>query len=101
MGHISDMLRRGVLIAAKPACRPDLRSRPSMARPEILNEVSLENADNRYPIIYLSHSRELPLPLLRLVDSRERSNTIAREIAAGARVPLKGGDNVLPLRKRT
>lgn len=97
MEHISDMVRRGVLIAARPAHRPDLRSRPSMVRPEILSEVSLEGAGSKYPIIYLSHSSNLPRPLLRLINRREELNKIAREVAAGVHVPLKGGDNVVPL----
>lgn len=99
--HVNTMLRDGSLIAARAKAKdcPELKMAPGMQRPELMESVSLAEANERYPRLYLSNSSDLPVTLLPLVNRREKLARAAREIAAGTEIPLVGGDNVVPIER--
>jgi len=99
--HVNDMLRVGSLIAARAKAkdREELKMAPSMRRPELMGSVSLAEANEHDPRLYLSGTRNLPVTLRLLVERRERLARAAREIAAGVEIPLFGGDNVVPIER--
>ena len=93
--HVNEMIRAGTLLAAQPVDRPDLPSKPSMSRPEILESVSIESANTKYPMLYLTGRKDLTNALDRIVQKRRKDQQVALEIASGAGVPFKGGENVV------
>jgi hypothetical protein len=93
LGAVNRMIGHGSLIAAKPN-----QKKKGMRDAEILQSVSAEDCDRRYPILYLPDA--VPFDLGNKLRTEVRKRKLIADALAGSGVPEFGGDNVFPIGKK-